>query len=579
MPPPDSVPNMERTGERIGDRPGERPGAALHVLSPAGQRSRAELDTLPFSIGRQPDNSLVLRDNRASRHHAKIVFENGSYAVEDLNSRHGTWVNGERVARRVLRNSDRIEFGVRDSYQLTFTLDKAEIHRLLDHLSVAQSSGEGQGSVPAAGELMKLRSLVEVARALQNSLSTGEVLTAVVDAALSVTGCERGFLLLRKSGELEVAAARDKNGRVLDPSDLRVPTSVIRRALTSRRDLLTMSFDPLEQQRLQPDATIAMLELRSVVCLPLIRVHANTGSETRGISAAEDTVGMVYMDSRNAPADLSGGNRELLQTLAIEASTILENARLLEEERGKLRMEDELKIAREIQQGLQPTALPTTGWFRAAGSSIPSTQVGGDYFDVHQISPDAFVAVVADVSGKGVSSALLASLLQGTFLMASGDKSHIAPRMSRLNEFLLERTRGEKYATVFYSLLDSDGTLTYSNAGHCAPFLLSRDGRMRNLHTTSMPVGMLEGSEFDVVQMTMEPGDKLVIYSDGLTEAEGPDGKFFDTERLRECLRENAKLDAGGLHAAILSRLDVFAEGGAMRDDITALVLEYAPDK
>jgi sigma-B regulation protein RsbU (phosphoserine phosphatase) len=577
MPPPDSVPNMERTGERIGDRPGERPGAALHILSPAGQRSRAELESLPFSIGRQPDNSLVLRDNRASRHHAKIVFENGSYAIEDLNSRHGTWVNGERVARRVLRNSDRVEFGVRDSYQLTFTLDKAEIHRLLDHLSGAQAGGEGRGAVPEAGEFMKLRSLVEVARALQNSLSTGEVLTAVVDAALSVTGCERGFLLLRKSGELEVAAARDKNGRVLDPSDLRVPTSVIRRALTSRRDLLTMSFDPLEQQRLQPDATIAMLELRSVVCLPLIRVHASAGSETRGISAAEDTVGMVYMDSRHAPADLSGGNRELLQTLAIEASTILENARLLEEERGKLRMEDELKIAREIQQGLQPAMLPMTGWFHAAGSSIPSTQVGGDYFDVHQISPDAFVAVVADVSGKGVSSALLASLLQGTFLMASGDKSHIAPRMSRLNEFLLERTRGEKYATIFYSLLDSDGTLTYSNAGHCAPFLLSLDGRMRNLHTTSMPVGMLEGSEFDVVQMSMEPGDKLVIYSDGLTEAEGPDGKFFDTERLRECLRENAKMGAAGLHAAILSRLDVFTEGGAMRDDITVVVLEYAP--
>ncbi len=574
---PVSPPSRERPAGSPAGGSIDRPGAALHVLAPSGQRSRAELDTLPYSIGRQPDNNLVLRDNRASRHHAKIVYENGAYQVEDLNSRHGTWVNGERVARRILRNSDRIEFGVRDSYQLTFTLDKAEIHRLLDHLASAKPDAAGVASAGGAGELMKLRSLVEVARALQNSLSTGEVLTAVVDAALSVTGCERGFLLLRKGGELEVATARDKNGRVLDPSDLRVPTSVIRRALTSRRDLLSMTFDPLEQQRLQPEATIAMLELRSVVCLPLIRVHASTGSETRAISAAEDTVGIIYMDSRTAPADLSAGNRELLQTLAIEASTILENARLLEEERTKVRMEDELKIAREIQQGLQPTALPTTGWFRAAGSSIPSTQVGGDYFDVHQISPDAFVAVVADVSGKGVSSALLASLLQGTFLMASGDKAHIAPRMARLNEFLLERTRGEKYATVFYSLLESDGTLTYSNAGHCAPFLLTREGQMRSLHTTSMPVGMLENSEFETVQITMERGDKLIIYSDGLTEAEGPDGKFFDTERLRECLRDNARLDAVGLHAAILARLDVFTEGGAMRDDITAVVLEYAP--
>lgn len=161
--------------------------------------------------------------------------------------------------------------------------------------------------------------------------------------------------------------------------------------------------------------------------------------------------------------------------------------------------------------------------------------------------------------------------------MASGDISHIGPRMSRLNDFLLDRTHGEKYATIFYSLLDDNGVLTYVNAGHCAPFLVSRDGRLRTLHTTAMPVGMLEGSEFDVVQVTMEAGDKLVIYSDGLTEAEGPEGGFFDTERLRQCLRENAALGARDLHSAILAKLDRFTEGGAMRDDITAVVLEYAP--
>ena len=570
MPAPDSAPQYSSYA-----RAAERPGAALLVLAPSGQRSRAELDKLPFTIGRQPDNNLVLRDNRASRRHAQIVYENGSYFIEDLNSRHGTWVNGERAARRALRNSDRIEFGVRDSYQLTFTFDKAEIHRLLDQLA-STSHGEGQAGAGAA-ELTKLRSLVEVARALQNSLSTREVLTAVVDAALAVTGCERGFLLMRKDADLEVTVARDLAGRVLEPSDLRVPTSVIRRALTSRRDLLTMSFDPVEQQKYQPEGTIAMLELRSVVCLPLIRVRSNAGEETRAVSAAEDTVGLIYMDSRLTSADLSAGNRELLQTLAIEASTILENARLLEEERDKIRMEDELKIARDIQKGLQPAELPSEGWFRAAGSSIPSTQVGGDYFDVHRISPEAWTAVVADVSGKGVSSALLASLLQGTFLMASGDTAHIAPRMSRLNEFLLDRTHGEKYATIFYAILDSAGHLTYVNAGHCAPFLLSRDGRIRSLQTTSMPVGMLEDSEFEVARAPLEPGDKLVIYSDGLTEAEGPDGTFFDTGRLREALRENASLDAAGLHTAIFWSLDRFTEGAAMRDDITVVVLEYAP--
>src|SRR5579863_706502 len=555
----------------------DRPRAALLVLSPSGQRSRAALDSLPFSIGRQADNHLVLRDNRASRRHCQIVFENGAYVVEDLNSRHGTWVNGERAARRVLRNSDRIDFGVQDSYQLTITFDKDDIHRLLDQFSSTSHPGGEAGG----GDLAKLRSLVEVARALQNSLSTHEVLTAVVDAGLAVTGCERGFLLLRKphdkDADLDVSVARDRFGKALEASDLRVPTSLIRRALVSRRELLSMSFDPNEITGMRPEMTVATLELRSVVCLPLIQIRGGLGDDTRNVSPMENTVGLLYMDSRDAPADLSAGNRELLQTLAIEASTILENARLLDEERAKIRIEDELKIARDIQQGLQPSSMPTVGWFRAAGSSLPSTQVGGDYFDVHPISPHAWAAVVADVSGKGVSSALLASLLQGMFVMTSDDPLHIEPRLARLNEFLLERTRGEKYATVFYCILDSSGLLSYANAGHCAPFLVSRDGRLRSLHTTSMPVGMIEGAPFQTVQTQLEPGDKIVIYSDGLTEAEGADGAFFDTDRLRTCLREGVALGATALHASLLEALDRFTDGGAVRDDITALVLEYSP--
>ncbi|MGH9646461.1 MAG: PP2C family protein-serine/threonine phosphatase, partial [Bryobacteraceae bacterium] len=317
------------------------------------------------------------------------------------------------------------------------------------------------------------------------------------------------------------------------------------------------------------------LELRSAVCVPLVLVRSGSMEETRIASHAQQTVGLLYLDSRLSPADLSAGNREVLTTLAIEASTILENARLMEDQRVKLLMESELKVASEIQRGLAPVSLPTEGWFRAAGSSWASNEVGGDYFDVRQVSADVWAAVVADVSGKGVSSALLASLLQGAFLMASGDFAEIEPTMSHLNRFLLERARGEKYATVFYCMVNSEGLLSYANAGHCAPFLVSSDGRLRKLHTSGMPVGMLEEAQFQVVQMQLESGDKLVIYSDGLTEAENAAGEFFDTERLRDCLRDNASRGAAELHKVLLSTLDAFVEGGVIRDDITALVLEY----
>ena len=170
-----------------------------------------------------------------------------------------------------------------------------------------------------------------------------------------------------------------------------------------------------------------------MVCIPLVQIRSGSSEETRITTNADATVGLLYLDSRALPADLSAGNRELLQTLAMEASTILENARLIEEERGKQRMEDELQVAREIQQGLLPASLPSDGWFRASGSSQPSTQVGGDYFDVRQIRPDLWSAVVADVSGKGVSSALLAGLLQGVFLMAGSNPGDLEGTLSSLN--------------------------------------------------------------------------------------------------------------------------------------------------
>ncbi len=542
------------------------------VLNPSGQRQRVPVEKLPFFLGRHTDNELVLRDNRVSRTQARIFSENGHYVIEDLNSRHGTWVNGSQIARHVLRNSDRIDFGIRESFQLTFTLEPGEIHRILDQFTT------GAHATPeASNHLGKLRSLMEVARALQNSLSTNEVLITVVDAALSVTGCDRGFLMLRRGEELDVAVARDREGKPLPNDELRVPTSVIQRALNSRRDLLSMNFDPLSAQGVRPEMSVAQLELRSVVCIPLVQVRSGSSEETRITTNADATVGLLYLDSRALPADLSAGNRELLQTLAMEASTILENARLIEEERGKQRMEDELQVAREIQQGLLPASLPSDGWFRASGSSQPSTQVGGDYFDVRQIRPDLWSAVVADVSGKGVSSALLAGLLQGVFLMAGSNPGDLEGTLSSLNGFLLERTRGEKYATVFYCTIDVTGLLRYANAGHCAPFLVGADGRLRKLHTSGVPVGMLEEMTVQTVEVRLAPGDKVIIYSDGLTETENAQGEFFGTEGLRACARDHFRDSAPAFHRALITAQERFSEGGAVADDITILVLEFAP--
>jgi serine phosphatase RsbU (regulator of sigma subunit) len=551
------------------------PAAFVIVIDPAGHRSRIELSPLPFKIGRQSDNHLILRDSRASRVHAQILRDDGNYYIQDAGSRHGVYVNGTRVEKHVLHNSDRIEFGFPESYQLIFAMGGAELNRLMDQFGVHERSGPMAGAPGAGANLAKLRAILDVARSVQTGFSLQDVLTSVVDAALAITGAERGFLLLRTKGDLDIRVARNREGATLRATDLRVPRHVIKRALEHRRELLSMTFDPEGTGEFRPERSVADLELRSVVCVPLVRLSQLRGDATNVVSAAEETTGVLYMDSRLTTADLAGGNRELLQTLAIEASTILENARLLEEERVKQRIEEELDVARTIQQSLLPRSLPTEGWFQVYASSVASHQVGGDYFDVIPGGPDTWSVVVADVSGKGVSSALLASLLQGAFLAISHTDSALDTRLQRINAFLNERTAGEKYATIFYCLLDVSGHLHYVNAGHCPALIVRQKGAPESLAATGMPVGLVVNADFAVQETTLAAGDKVVIYTDGVTESQNLQGEFFGRQRLRQTADEHRADACHALYEAIENAVSGFTENAPQADDITLVVLEY----
>jgi len=336
-----------------------------------------------------------------------------------------------------------------------------------------------------------------------------------------------------------------------------------------------MNFDPQGTGEFQPERSVVDLELRSVISVPLVRISKVRGDDTSVVSTDEETAGVLYMDSRLATADLAGGNRELLQTLAIEASTILENARLLEEERIKQRIEEELGVARTIQQGLLPRSLPADGWFRVCGSSVASHQVGGDYYDFIPSGPDAWTVVVADVSGKGVSSALLAALLQGAFLAVSHSDAALHKRLERINAFLNERTAGEKYATVFYCLLERAGQLHYVNAGHCPPLIVRQAGGIESLAATAPPVGLIESAEFAVGETKLADGDMIVIYSDGVTEAQNLEGEFFGRQRLRQAVAEHRADSCHALHEAIASAVAGFTESAQQADDITLVAVEY----
>ena len=541
----------------------------LIVVDTSGGRRELKVTRSPFRIGRLPDCDLSLRDSRVSRNHAQILLEDGKYFIEDLESRHGLIVNGQKAKRHELRSADCIEFGSEDSSKV-FVGDEPSFSAPLMEKVAAMPTAKGPGN------LGQLSAVLDVALALQSSLAVDDVLDAAVDAALVVTQAERGFLMLRSDdGELQTKVARDRSGKILDEGDLRVPRGVIQKALESRRDLLSMAAGAVDQGTGSFDrgGTAEALALCSVICVPLVRIRVGQQHETSVLSARQDTLGVLYMDSKLD--ELSSGNQELLQTLAIEISTVLENARLLDEERQKHDLEQELRIARNIQQSMLPPKMPADGWLLAEGSSEACQQVGGDYFDVIQLSPDHWVSVLADVSGKGVSAALLTSLIQGAFFATATLDASLSDVVARINNYICERSRSAKFATVFYSMIERDGLVHWVNAGHCPTIVARASGEVEWLQPTSFPIGLFPDSEFPQKDCRLLPGDKLVIYSDGVSEAENFSAEQFGEERLKEVVARNASEPARELLQTIQREIKAFTAGAAQRDDLTLLVLGY----
>ena len=325
-------------------------GHKIAVIEPNGTR-REEITPLPFRIGRQAENELTLRDSRISRQQAQIVSANGGLVVEDCGSRHGTFVNGEKILRHELKPNDKIEFGVADSYRLIYVGEGATIAELVQRVDAPAPTQSG------ARELHHLGVLLDVARALGTGLSLEDILSTVVDAAIQVTGTERGVVLLRDgAGELKPIVARNKDRSTIPLDDLQVSSSVVKRVATSRRELIVS--DTGDEMPSNPQESMACLSLRTVVAIPVDKLPVIESIDVTITSRQSELLGVLYLDSRRPTSAFSDLDREVLRTLAHEAATVVENARLFASARAKARLDHEIQIASEIQQRLLPKSLP-----------------------------------------------------------------------------------------------------------------------------------------------------------------------------------------------------------------------------
>jgi serine phosphatase RsbU (regulator of sigma subunit) len=535
------------------------------VFVQGSEQKNIVLNRTPFTVGRKVDKDLVIADPRVSRDHAQIMQDGQEFFIEDLGSKHGTFLNGERIQRQKLERGDRLEFGARDSAYVLFNPAHATSNTAREFLSQISVIG---GIKPDTTELETLRLFLEAARKLNTAGVLDEILITMLDVTLELTKAERAYVFLKdEDGKLSLKAGRNaKKEPLLD--DKTISHSILEESMRSNSEFLLT--DTSQSLDLSGRQSIVAYDLRTVVCIPLrkMQVQQTRDAQTPAPGIAAQAMGVLYVDSRFASRDISGVSQDILHAIATEAASLIENARLVQAEEEARRYQQELSIAASIQQRLMQVKIPEVPFARLRGRNLSCKEIGGDFFDAVN-TKEGLAVVLADVSGKGVSAALLASTLQGMIYSHLSAGMPLLNVVSAVNRFFTDKLVGEKYATVLLVRLRRDGELEYVNCGHVPPLLVCAGEVIRPTHG-NVPVGLLADATFESSTCQMKSGDRFILVTDGVTEAENAMGDFFEDFRLEEAASKSPTLEG------IFSAVTEFCAGNPLSDDCTVVELCYS---
>ncbi len=549
----------------------------LEVIAPDQTRQRVPLTHSPYLIGRSGagDSGLQLLDARISRRCAMIVTCEDGFRLEDCGNRHGIFVNGVKVEQKRLEDGDVIGFGFDDCYSIVFHCKASTLQQssdsVADLLTRLGAISNAAGSTSSVG-LSRLNLLLQATSLLHSQLPLDSVLSTMLDHAMAITHADRGLLLEPDAeGRMHVRLARSIGGESLPLETINPSHTAVNQAISRRAGVITEDVN-LADVDLKAADSVVVQNLRAVVAIPLYtRPHVD--SEQPVPSDRRELLGVLYLDSQRIAA-FTALDRQILDALAAEAASILENARLVARERERQRLEQELTIAREIQQAMLPQGLKDFPHLAVTGVHFPCSEVGGDYFDVFPVSDDRVVFLIADVAGKGLGAALLTTMLQGALsgIAMGADPVHV---FRQLNLLLCRHREVGRHVTLFVGLLDCNGAFEYIKAGHPSPLLVRR-GQVSELYTDgSLPVGLVPEAEYAAGRMQLEPEDTLILFSDGVTEAQDPDRNLFEVEGLKDAITCCHALPLDKLQQAILQSVQKFTRGASQSDDITLLLVRY----
>jgi len=515
-----------------------------------GERRIIPIDDTPFTLGRGADRDLSLPYPQVSREHACIERDADGYLLRDTGSRHGTFVNGVQISSTHLRSQDSIDLGLSHGVLLFEDADESTVRTLIGQISQSGSSLESQS------DLEKLSLFLKAAQSLNTYGAINDVLRTMVEYAIRITAAERGFVFLGESADVfRLECAQDRYGEAI-PGHPTISFSIVREAANSQLDFILS--DVTEEVGRQHESLV-LHAIRSVVAIPL-----------RGQNSGR-LLGLLYLDSHFGSHDVTHTGNDILHAIASQAATLLENLRMIELERESALLRKELEIAASIQRQIIPQTLPEFPFACLSARTIPCTGVGGDFYDVIPV-PNGFVAIVADVCGKGIPAALLASMVQGMFhaqVNIQNATISLVDAVQSVNAFVCSRVANEKYVTLavlrYTHSANGEAHIELVNGGHVSPLVVRADGRIETITDGDLPVGLLDFARFHALSITLAVGDRIILLSDGISEAESVDGIEFGLPRVESHVMQPDPV------AALFAALDQFCQGTRPQDDQTVL--------
>ncbi|HZZ72301.1 MAG TPA: SpoIIE family protein phosphatase [Pirellulales bacterium] len=539
-----------------------------HRFPLAGERS---------ILGRHPDCDVVIEVGAVSRQHAQINHVNDQFIIEDLHSRNGTIVNGTLIqAPQRLQTGDRVRIcdwtfaffekepteelspstaGLSVAGAMPLLLDDAATREPATIMSKLDVSSSLSFARLNANPEVKLRAMLEITHGLNRTISLDSLLPKLLDSLFKIfLQADRGFIVLSMpDGKLVPKAV--KHRRVGQEDQGRISRTIVQAVMTSKQAIL--SADASNDARFDMAQSIADFRIRSMMCAPLVNSENNA-------------LGVIQVDTTDQRQRFTQDDLDVLVGVANQAAFAMENAQLHEMSLRQQALHRDLELAHKVQRGLLPSAPPLIDGYRFFDYYLPANQVGGDFYDYIRLTNGRLGVVLADVSGKGISAALLMAKVSSDVRYALALEQTPAAAVRRVNSNFCHSGWEDRFVTFVLTVLDPfSHEVTLVNAGHMAPLLRHGPKQVRPIgdEITGVPLGVTDGFEYEQATYQLAPGDFLTLFTDGISEAMNVNNELYGLKRLERQLAADAK-DVASLGKHILDDVRRFVGGRAQSDDM-----------